>query len=303
MARRTSDGGAGSIDVEQEIDRLFELPPEQFVAERDALAKRLRAESDPASAKAVTQLRRPTVAAWALDQLARRRPDDVRELVDLGDELQRAQRRALSGVGADQLRELGSRRRRLVERLAQEAGEVLREAGRGPSAPVHQAITASLEAATVSPDDAAALLRGRLVRDLPPPSGFGTVDGFSVVAPPARGPRTRAEPARRSTADKKRLEAARARVRDASKQVGRRRDEERQAETRYHAAEQSAETALERVQELEGALREARAELDAARQQSRVWRGELDNARRSTMRADQEVATARQALDRLENDG
>lgn len=300
MARRTNGDNAGSGSVDREIDHLFEIPPEQFVAERDSLAKRLRAGDDAARAKEVAQLRRPTVAAWALDQLARRRPDEVRELVELGDELQRAQRRALSGVGADELRELGARRRRLVERLAQEADEVLRQAGRAPTAAVHQAVTGTLEAATVSPDDAAALLRGRLVRDVPPPSGFGTVDGFSIVPPPERTARTRADRARRSAPDAKRLEAARTRVRDASKQVERTRREAEQADARHRAAEQSAEDAGERVHELERALREARAELDAARQQTRVWRREVDNARRATMRADQEFAAAQQGLQGVE---
>ena len=65
MARRPAG------DVEAEIDRLFELSPERFVAERDATAKRLRSGGDVEAAARVTKLRRPTVAAWALDQLAR----------------------------------------------------------------------------------------------------------------------------------------------------------------------------------------------------------------------------------------
>src|SRR3984893_18291883 len=113
-----------------ELDRLFEPSPERFVAERDATAKRLRSGGDVEAAARVTKLRRPTVAAWALDQLARRRADGGRDLRALGDYLRRAQRRALSGVGADELRELGARRRRLVEGLTHGAEEGLGDAGR-----------------------------------------------------------------------------------------------------------------------------------------------------------------------------
>ncbi|HVL99824.1 MAG TPA: hypothetical protein VM324_11090 [Egibacteraceae bacterium] len=42
-------------------------------------------------------MRRPTVAAWSLNQLARREPDGLAALRAVGGELALAQRRALSG--------------------------------------------------------------------------------------------------------------------------------------------------------------------------------------------------------------
>ena len=296
MARRPAG------DVEAEIDRLFELSPERFVAERDATAQRLRSGGDVEAAARVTKLRRPTVAAWALDQLARRRPDDVRELTALGDDLRRAQRRALSGVGADELRELGARRRRLVEGLTQAAEEVLGDAGRASSPSIHQAIASTLEAAAVSADDAAALQLGRLERDLSPQSGFDAVDGFSVVEPLRRGTRAQPKPARPSASDRRRLEAARSRVREASQQADIRRDAEQHAAESLRADDERADAAATEVAELERALREARAELDDARQRSRASRRELDAARRATGRAMQEMETARAALDGIEGD-
>jgi hypothetical protein len=297
-----ADGGPS--DVEAEIDRLFELAPEQFVGERDKAAKRLKAGGDSEGAATVSGVRRPTVAAWALDQLARRRPDEVRELVALGDDLRRAQRRALSGVGADDLRELGTRRRRLIERLARDAEELLQERGRPATPAVHQAITSTLEAATVSPDDAAALLQGRLVRDIAPQSGFDAVDGFSVVAPARRAarPKARAAPSRPSAAAQRRLEGARTRLKETSHQADRRRREEEQATDASHSAEQVADEAATRVVELERELREARAALDDARQEHRASRRQLDTARRARTRAEQEVDAARSTLEGLERE-
>ncbi|MBV8950467.1 MAG: hypothetical protein JOZ99_06310 [Actinobacteria bacterium] len=289
--------------VEREIDRLFELPPEEFVKERDAAAKRLRAAGDTEGASALSRLRRPTVAAWAIDQLSRRNPDAVGELVALGERLQRAQRRALSGVGADELRELGAQRRRIVERLAQEADRALLEAGRPVSPAVHQAITGTLEAAAVSPQDASALQQGRLERDLAPQSGFDAVDGFTVVEPPKATARGRAKKPRDAPAsDRRRVEAARERVREMSEQADRRRREESDAGDAFGAAEHDVDAASSRVEELERALREARNELDAARHRSRAARRGLDDARRAGVRAEQALDGARAALERLDAD-
>jgi hypothetical protein len=305
MAPRARDGGRS--DVEREIDRIFEQSPEQFVAERDALAKQLRASGDTEGAAAVARLRRPTVAAWALDQLARRKPDEIAELVALGEELQRAQRRALSGVGADELRELGTRRRRVVEQLARESERILHEAGRPPSPAVHQAITNTLEAATVSEDDAAALLEGRLVRDLTPQSGFGAVDGLSVVEAPPRAarattaPNSRAKTTKPSGPERRRVDAARQRVEQAGRSARERNDIELRASNEYQHAEQAADDAGARVEELEAALRDARSELDEARRQSRAARRELDAARKARIRAEQDLEAARSALERLDS--
>ena len=73
------------MDPEEGIDGLFGLPPEEFIAARDQLARQLKAGGDAAGAKRVSALRRPTVAAWAVNQAARERPELVRELLEAGD--------------------------------------------------------------------------------------------------------------------------------------------------------------------------------------------------------------------------
>ena len=60
--------------MSDEIDRLYELPLEEFTAARNALAK----ETGDAALK---QLKKPTVPAWAVNQLARRREVDMRRLL------------------------------------------------------------------------------------------------------------------------------------------------------------------------------------------------------------------------------
>ena len=72
-------------------DELADVSPEEFVAERDALAKRLKADGKSAEAADVKKLRKPTVTRWAADQVLRHHAADVEAL-----------RRALGKVAAAQ---------------------------------------------------------------------------------------------------------------------------------------------------------------------------------------------------------
>ena len=77
---------------------LYDATPADFVSRRDALVAELRARGDRSTAAAVKALRRPTVAAAAINQLARSHPDLVVASMEAGEALATAQRRALSGV-------------------------------------------------------------------------------------------------------------------------------------------------------------------------------------------------------------
>ena len=66
--------------LDQEVDRLFELPLEEFTAARNDLAGRLKSEGDAAAAEEVKRLTKPSVAAWTINQLSRQRTDARRPL-------------------------------------------------------------------------------------------------------------------------------------------------------------------------------------------------------------------------------
>src|ERR687892_1416203 len=99
-------------ELDQQIDSLFGMPLDRFIPERDALAKQLRTTGEREDADRVKGLRKPTVPAWALNQLARQDPRGVADVVELGARLRDAQRRAISGGDAGPLREAGEARRR-----------------------------------------------------------------------------------------------------------------------------------------------------------------------------------------------
>src|SRR3954452_599693 len=82
-----------------DADDLYGLPLDAFVPERDALAKRLRADKRREEADEVKALRKPSVAAWAVNQAVRSQPKAARALWDAGDALVAAQDDLLSGRG------------------------------------------------------------------------------------------------------------------------------------------------------------------------------------------------------------
>src|SRR3954452_14051622 len=136
--------------TDERVARLYGLPPEDFTAERNALAAELRAEGDSAGAAAVKTLRKPTAAAWAVNQLARSEPDLVEALLGAGGELRQAQRQAASGKGAAQLRAAAEAERAAVEALMGAAPAAL---GRVPVAALADSMRNTLHAAS-SDDDA-----------------------------------------------------------------------------------------------------------------------------------------------------
>jgi hypothetical protein len=160
-------------------DELFGLPPEEFVAARDELARRLRREGDAEAAKRVKALRRPPLSAWAVNQLARVRGADLRELLAAGARLRTAHQAALAGEGAAELRAAAKAERESVAALVQAALELLREAGHPTTDATRERVAATLHAASASAEAAELVRDGRLTADLHP-SGFGAVPDGAV---------------------------------------------------------------------------------------------------------------------------
>ena len=151
-----------TADLDQTVDELYALPLEEFVAERDARAKQIRAGGDRELAGRVAALSKPTVAAWLLNQLARQRPDAVDQLVRLGADLRAVQQ----NLDGDQLRALGRRRQQLVRAFVREAGQLAAELGRPLSGATATQVEDSLRAAVADESAGAALLAGRLAAPL-----------------------------------------------------------------------------------------------------------------------------------------
>ena len=163
-----------------EVQELFREPPERFIAARDALARARKAADDP-NAVPIKALRKPTVPAWALDQLAGRQPGAIEALLDAGAELRAAQQAAVASTKhARRLRDATTARRAAVASLVDAAADALRAAGRSPD-PHMEDVSASLEVASVNEEAAHLLRTGTFERPMRDAGGFGDVFGLQAV--------------------------------------------------------------------------------------------------------------------------
>jgi hypothetical protein len=150
------------VSKDASVADLYELSLDEFTAARDELAAELKASGDAEQAKEIKALRKPSVAAWTVNQLARRHSDSMEELLALREQMEDA--------GAAQLRTVGEKRRKLLADLVKKAEVILRDGGHGASAGTLEKVTQTLQAGAT--DEEVDLLRtGRLTRELSP-SGF-----------------------------------------------------------------------------------------------------------------------------------
>jgi hypothetical protein len=234
-----------------ELDRLYTAPLDRFVAERDQLSRRLKKEGKAEAAADVKGLSKPSVPAWAVNQLARSRGADVRKLLAAADRLRKAQ---TSGAGPDAFRKATEEEREIVAQLVDAAAELLRDAGRPAGDAVLGRIRSTLHAA-VADDDARQLLeQGRLERDLEP-TGFDALAGLTISA--AR-PASAKQQTRASELDRRRVKRAEA-------ELGEARDRAKELRRAASEAEREWKRVAKEAERADAAVERAKAKLEDAR--------------------------------------
>lgn len=116
--------------MQDERDDLADVPPEEFVAARDELAKRLKAEGKGTEAAEVKKLRKPTVTQWIADQVRRHHPGEVDALRTASSDVAEAQEAAITSGDSDALRNATSKRRDAVQAVGRAVAQVLARHGR-----------------------------------------------------------------------------------------------------------------------------------------------------------------------------
>src|SRR3989440_3015544 len=169
-------------ELESELDRLYGLPLEEFTAARNELSTRLRKAGQAEAAESVRTFRKPSVAVWAVNQLARRHADEVHELVTAGERLRDAQVTAMRGEGADAVRDATAAERESLRKLTRLAERLLSEESRAATHATLERIARTLRSAAVDPAAAALLAAGRLPDEVES-SGFAAL---AAIAPPLR---------------------------------------------------------------------------------------------------------------------
>jgi hypothetical protein len=252
------------------IDRLYGLPLDAFVTERDALAKALRGDGKRDEAAAVKKLAKPTVAAWAVNQALRTQKKAARELWQAGDALAAAQDAILAGKGSGaDLRAAAERERAAVEPLVDAARGLLTASGGDLSDATIERVRQTLHAGAIDPEAREEVASGRATRERAPQGLFGGGEVAPAPAPRARKaePEPKPAPAPARKPAPKRDAAAAKREREAAK-----REREAAARERKEAAarERARKAAEQRVAKAEKAVAAAAERVEAARRDERA---------------------------------
>lgn len=281
MPKADADSALDDIAAE-----LYALPPGEFTAARNARA----GLAGGTTARAVKALRKPSVAAWAVNLLARE--GQLAEALELSAALREAQ----DELDAAEMSRLGRQRRQLVAALAKQAVELAKDAGVAVGAAAREDVEKTINAAVMDAGAAAAVMTGRLVKpleagDIEPATLADAVGGTLPAAiAPAAAPRD-------DLAERRARKAAEKAAREAERLAGEAERELARIEARRTKAQERADHLAERIDDLRRDLARLEDEAaEAAEKLERVeaeWTAAADRAREAAKEAER----ARRAVD------
>ncbi len=251
-----------------ELDRLYGLPLGEFVAARNELAQRLRKEGRPEEAADVAALRKPSVAVWAVNQLARRNRRDIDLLLDAGHRLRAAQSERQADKARQAFESAREAERDALGRLTSAAEDILEGEHGTASRAALDRVGATLRAAAVTEEGRELLARGRLGEELEI-SGFDLAAALAPkggAAPPKAGRPTTEKGADDVAAARKALTDAKARRKEAAR--------------RLREAERKAAEARRALEAAEAAVSEAKAEAEDVEKSTDAAEAALKRAQR-----------------------
>lgn len=308
----------GPSAASSDVDALFKLPLGEFTAARNALAAQLKKAGKQADAAEVKALTKPSVSAWAVNQLYWRQRGLFDRLIEAGDRLRRAQAQQLMG---DAAREPAKARREMVADLVARATELLRSGNYGATRDIVRRVTATLEALSSYGSLPGAPAAGRLTDDVTPP-GFEAMAGLlssgaeraldgrararSPRAPAPEAPR-HAPPhggaARRAAEERKRLLAeAKAALREAKQTLSIARKQAERSAARRESAAAHAEALEKKHAAIERQLAVAANDAEEAREHARKAAADDSAATKATEAAERALELAGRRLQEIAAD-
>jgi hypothetical protein len=280
---------AAEAQIEAEIDKLFQLPPADFTAARNALAKGAGAHA--AEIKALTK---PPIAAWAVNQLYWKDSERYEALVDAANEMRKTHRAVIEGRKAD-LRSAGREHELALDAALKSTMSMLKDAGQPATDATKHAVLNTLRAlpSTEPP--------GRLTKTLAP-GGFEMLAGVTPAEPARRRPE-RPAPANTDAAAAKGKAGDSKAARDAARELTRERERRaaaeravRDAEQRARQAEFEAARAARDATKADRLLEEAQRDLDAAQEAFKAAEKVAEKAARGRETAERQLEQAQAAL-------
>jgi hypothetical protein len=248
-----------SRTLDAEIDRLYQLPLDEFTAARNALAKQAGQDGTP-----IRALAKPPIAAWAVNQLHWRDRGTWKALIEAADNARRAHHAVLAGKATD-VRSANEVHEEAVEKALKATLALLGQAGHPVTDATRQAISTTIRALPGQDPP------GRLTRTLQP-GGFEMLSGLTItkVTKDAKEPKETkdakdAKGTRDQTARERQAEIAAARDLREAESAARRADfEKARTERDVTRATDAVGKAREGVNRAEALLEESERELRAA---------------------------------------
>ncbi|WP_256839012.1 tropomyosin [Ornithinimicrobium faecis] len=181
--------GAGGDNAQQSHDLVREAAAQlyagalsDFIPLRTNMVKTAKADGQKDAAKEIGTLRKPSVAAWALNQLVHNGATVIKRLADLGARL----RRATAQLDAPAIAALRGERDTVLADLVAAAAEASIESGQKLSSAVESEVRNTGIAALADEAAETVLTSGTLTRALSY-SGFGEVDLSEAAATTSTG--------------------------------------------------------------------------------------------------------------------
>jgi hypothetical protein len=269
--------------LDKELDRLYALPPEDFVSARNALAARLQKEGRKKDASRIKALRKPSASAWLVNQLVRKRRGEVDALLAAGGRVRAGQREAMGGGGGD-LRAAMQAERKAIERVRRALDKLAARGQAGKNPATADRALSSLRAIAEGAE-APGFQEGWLTEDIASPGLDALVD--------ALGPRARATPPRGETPSARGQEKRK----PAPSPLPAAKPPRKGPTARQR---EQAEARAQRIEEADAALRRAEAEARALEAETKQAKEDERSAREEAQRAALEAKRAAQEAERRE---
>ena len=257
----------GTVDLgpveyaEAMLDELYGVELGEFIPTRKRLAKELKDAGEKDASAVLATVRKPTVAAWVLNQLARRERKQVDLLLDAGHRLGRAQAALLRGEGQASFDSARQAEQSALVALTKAARSLLQQQGALSQNTLNQ-IAESLRAAAVSEDGRQLLATGRFVK---PFEGSGGFEALAAIAPAQRADESPQQKARAEET----LRQAQTDLRSAKRRQRRLEQQLATAEQRHEKLVAELGKATARAEELRASIKDAAAETAEAERKLR----------------------------------
>jgi len=296
-------------NVEDDVDALFRLPLAEFTGARNALAAQLTKSGRGDDAARVKALAKPSVSAWAVNQLYWNHREAFDQLIASGERFHKAQTSRSAGKVADIRQALDGRRESLAQ-LSDLATTLLRDAGHNPAPDTIHRITTTLEGISAYASRSDAPRPGRLTADVDPPGfelfGSSIPSGMRLVPPAAAAPTSAKrkqtdQPATASGIDlrKAKIAAAKNSLQDAKKSLTQALARGQSLEAAQKKADTQAKEAEKQRRDAEQRLEKAEAASKVAAQRARTVAVEVKEATRTVEDAERRVEEHSHELEKL----